>query len=104
MKYVIILFLVLVLAGCYRSIDPQPEIGDIYAIPEIEWRVVGRDELIAVYENSGQTIRSGEELHGFMGYRDGKPVIYTLAPKTVDDQVTLTLGHEVLHVVLGEYH
>lgn len=30
--------------------------------------------------------------------------IYIVRPKSVDDEYTLTLGHEMLHCVLGEYH
>lgn len=43
--------------------------------------------------------------HGFAGYADdGTAVVYTLPPNRVDDAVTCTLGHEVMHVALGEYH
>lgn len=49
-------------------------------------------------------------------YRDhyGKPVadgnnpldceIHTVRPRKIDDEATLTLGHEMLHCVIGTYH
>jgi hypothetical protein len=30
--------------------------------------------------------------------------IYTVEPKFVDDEATLTLGHELLHCLYGSYH
>ena len=44
-------------------------------------------------------------LEGFVGQTDdGRWVVYSTAPYRVDDQVATTLGHEVMHIVLGEYH
>lgn len=65
---------------------------------------MSRAELEAVYRNSGQAVPEGGRLHGFAGYRDGRAVVYTLPPRTVDDAVTCTLGHEVMHIALGAYH
>lgn len=46
-----------------------------------------------------------DRLHGFAGYADdGTAVVYTLPPQSVDDAVACTLGHEVMHVALGEHH
>lgn len=97
-------FCLLALTACGQSIEPAPKPGEIYNIPEIEWNVLDREQLAQVYRDSGMDLRPGDDLHGFAGKRGNTVVIYTLAPKTVDDQATLTLGHEVLHVVLGEYH
>ncbi len=50
-------------------------------------------------------LEQGQQLEGFTGITpDGLHIVYTLPPSTVDDAATCTLGHEVLHVVLGEYH
>ena len=38
---------------------------------------------------------------------DTKPltcVIHTIKPKKIDDEATLTLGHEMLHCIIGSYH
>ena len=37
-------------------------------------------------------------------FGNGKAIIYTLPPKTVDDDVATTLGHEVMHIAMGKYH
>jgi hypothetical protein len=41
-----------------------------------------------------------------LGKRNGEPVclVFVQKPKIVDDLSTTSLGHELLHCVLGEYH
>lgn len=64
-----------------------------------------RETLLAVYRNSGRDVAAeGESLEGFVGRRGGHWVIYTLPPTYVDDSATRTLGHELMHIPLGEYH
>jgi hypothetical protein len=102
-KYAILFFL----AGCSggERVENAPKSGDVVQLPAIEWRVVDRPELEAVYRNSGMVVGEGQRLDGFAGLRpDGRKVIYTLPPRYVDDQVTCTLGHEILHVAIGSYH
>ena len=70
----------------------------------MEWRVVSEDELRRVYVEAGMPLDKTQKLHGFAGMHNGKTVIYTMPPRYVDDQATLTLGHEVLHVAIGSYH
>lgn len=94
----------LLLAGCGEQVQGAPEPGAVVQLPPIEWRVVDRAGLEAVYRNSGQALHDGDRLHGFAGYRDGQAVVYTLPPRTVDDAATCTLGHEILHIALGDYH
>lgn len=98
------LLLCLALAGCSEAMQGAPQPGDVVSLPPIEWRVVDRAGLEAVYRNSGQAIPDGGRLHGFAGYRDGQAVVYTLPPRAVDDAATCTLGHEVMHIALGDYH
>lgn len=98
------MLLALVLTGCGERVQGAPDPGTTVSLPPIEWRVVSRAELEAVYRNSGQALAEGDRLHGFAGYRDGQAVVYTLPPRTVDDAVTCTLGHEVMHIALGAYH
>ena len=100
----LILICAMLLASCVEQVNPQPQPGDIHQLPPIEWRVVDRAELERVYRNSGMPLESGQSLQGFVGRANGKTIIYTLPPRSVDDQTTVTLGHEVLHVALGSYH
>ncbi|MDO5611317.1 MAG: hypothetical protein Q4G62_11200 [Pseudomonadota bacterium] len=81
---------------------PQP--GDVHHLPAIEWRVVDQRELERIYRDSGMTLGDKQKLQGFVGTRNGQAVIYTLPPTHVDDAATLTLGHEILHVAIGDYH
>ncbi len=66
--------------------------------------MVDQDTLEAVYVNSGMPLGKGDRLSGFVGKDGEKWVMYTLPPKYVNDAVTCTVGHEVLHPVLGDYH
>lgn len=79
--------------------------ADEYPVPALEWRIRSSDQLRAIYANSGMRIEDSQRLHGFVGTApDGRHVIYTTRPRTVDDQVACTLGHEVMHLALGDYH
>ena len=98
------LIVALLLTGCGERVQGAPEPGAVVQLPPIEWRVVDRAGLEAVYRNSGQALGDGDRLSGFAGYRDGKAVVYTLPPRAVDDAATCTLGHEVMHIALGDYH
>jgi hypothetical protein len=35
---------------------------------------------------------------------DNKCEIFSLLPKSIDDEHTLTIGHELLHCIYGSYH
>lgn len=97
--------LLLVLTACGEKISSAPQPGDRVHLPAIEWRVVDRQGLLHAYQANGQMLMPGQQLEGFAGITpDGLHVVYTLAPRTVDDAATCTLGHEVLHVALGAYH
>lgn len=95
----------LLLTACGEPVQGAPEAGDSIQLPPIEWRVRSRDALEHAYRDSGMVIGGNERLHGFAGYSDdGSAVIYTMPPRTVDDSVACTLGHEVMHIALGSYH
>lgn len=97
--------ILLVLTGCGEKIENSPQPGERVHIPAIEWRVVDRQGLIHAYQSNGMRLEQGQQLEGFAGITaDGRHVVYTIQPRTVDDAATCTLWHEVLHVVLGKYH
>ncbi|MCR6661821.1 MAG: hypothetical protein NVV60_01405 [Luteimonas sp.] len=104
MNYLITLILCLCLAGCAERIEPTPQAGDVHQLPAIEWRIVDRAELERVYRDAGMPLTDKQSLRGFVAKRDDQVVVFTLPPRSVDDDVTTTLGHEVMHVALGDYH
>lgn len=96
-------FIVMVLVACTPE-QPLAEKG-VHHVPGFEWRIVDRGELQAAYERYGMKTPHKARLEGFVGQTDdGRWVVYSTAPYRVDDQVATTLGHEVMHIVLGEYH
>lgn len=100
-----LLVIVLTLMGCGEKIKDPPKAGDVIVIPSIEWHVVDQKTLEAVYVNSDMIFVKGDKLSGFAGVReDGTAVIFTVPPERVDDSITCTVGHEVMHVSLGKYH
>lgn len=103
---VLAMLLCLLPAACNQGerVGNAPIAGDVVYLPEIEWRVVDRGELQRVYTVAGMKLTEGQRLQGFAATRGSKIVVYTLPPQSVDDAVTLTLGHEIMHVALGEYH
>jgi len=99
--------LLLLLTGCSggEPVWRAPQAGEVVDLPAVQWRVVDPATMQQVYRNSGKTLADGAQLQGFAGTApDGTHVVYTLAPKTVDDQVTCTLGHEMMHIAIGSYH
>lgn len=45
------------------------------------------------------------DLYGFYTVNaSGECVVYVMRPETVNDRRVLTLGHELLHCVMGNYH
>lgn len=86
------------------QIEGAPKAGDVIDVPGFQWRVVDQRTMDKAYSDAGIDAKGGI-LHGFAGRTmDGRAVIYTLPPKHVNDDVTMTLGHEVLHIPLGAYH
>lgn len=95
-------FILLLLVAC--SAEPLVEEG-VHQVPAFEWRVVPQSELQAAYRDYGMYRPFRSKLDGFVGITpDGRWVVYTTAPRVPDDEVATTLGHEVMHLVLGEYH
>lgn len=112
MKWIIVGIAAL-LTACGEPVQGAPEGGDTIQLPPIEWRVRDRVALEQAYRESGMdigSVRRGQHtvrdrLHGFTGHTaTGERVIYTLPPQRVDDAVACTIGHEIMHVALGDYH
>lgn len=98
------ILLAVLLVGCAEPVVPAPQPGDTHNLPTIEWRIRNQAELVAVYENSGEALDNKNALKGFIGKDGDKWVMYTPPPRTVDDDVACTIGHEIMHVALGDYH
>lgn len=74
-------------------------------MPTPATRPANRPALEQAYRDAGMPITDRDNLQGFAGYTDsGRAVVYTLPPRTVTDPVACALGHEVMHIALGDYH
>jgi hypothetical protein len=96
-----LLLILLLLTGCAEPVQNAPKAGQNVIIPAFVWRI--RDpETIA--KEHGQT-PNGTIPAAYVGRRaDGTLVITTPPPRAVDDDVATSLGHEVMHIALGQYH
>ena len=93
---------VLLLTACGERVNPEVQPGETFYLPPVEWRVVNEGQMVKAY---GKVIPPGHKLEGFIGHHtDGTVIVYTLPPKTVNDTATCTLGHEIMHEALGDYH
>lgn len=124
MKKVIFVFLIgMLLVSC----DPVKSLFEKRTIDREEKSIA---ITVRFYDNSKQVTDKYKELHnipksadipdhfGFAIWpewkdKEGNSVevddlfkcdIYSTRPKTLDDESVLTLGHEVLHCLWGEYH
>lgn len=93
--------LALILAACSERIDIPVERHHV----AFEWRPVNAEQLRDAYVRNGMPLNDMDKLDGFVGRDEhGWWVIYTLPPERLDDRATCTIGHEVLHIVAGDYH
>lgn len=106
MRRLLILAAALLLSACdgREPIKAAPKAGDVYRVAEFDWHVVSERELRQLYTDNDMPLKDGEQIQGFIGNQGGRVVIYTTPPKRVDDAATTTLGHEVMHAALGNYH
>jgi len=106
--------LCLTTAAAAQRLSPTIDITTIRL--EIIW-VENATELARVrsrYERPVASVREGalpdarRRVHGFSILRkraDGYTCeLYAVKPETVNDSATATLGHELLHCLLGAYH
>lgn len=102
---IIVIALCIALAACSQEPDPRlPRAGNVYHIPEMEWHVVTQQELDRRIAAAGIDVPHNSRNHGMAYEQGGTLVVVTLAPQRVDDDATTSLGHEVMHHVLGDYH
>ena len=99
----------LALIECAQAEDVVPEYENSNLLLKINWFDTTKElqELL--------TARNEEDFYDTMAYsecevfyEDGDDIgfceIWVVRPKTVDKEHTKSLGHEVLHGVLGSYH
>ncbi len=63
------------------------------------------DMKIAYREHSGKPAHT--DLQGWSTWTPSEPsecTIHTTKPKSIDDNVTMTWGHELVHCVYGNFH
>ena len=105
-------FIAGMLPGCESGIQIVPERavsireGSDIEVPAFTWRIRDDKALREAWERgSGTPLPEGGLLEGFTATDEaGRLLIYTKAPRKVDGGETLTLGHEVMHLSLGNYH
>ena len=106
---VLICMIALFLPACREEIQPSRGSvtpGTSHEIPAFEWRIVDREQMLEAYQRAGAAVPDGSKLEGFVAANKetGKLIVYTPPPVGVDGNVTTTLGHEVMHMALGDYH
>lgn len=111
--YLLMIFLAILMTSCssgekiVTTTGVDPVAGANIEVPAFTWRIRDEKTLTSQWEAAGKVKQfETDEVKGFAGIDQdtGRPVVYTTPPKHVDDDVTKTLGHEVMHVVLGSYH
>ena len=101
-------FMILVVVSCAPTQEQGifPKEGSALEVPAFTWRVVNQKELEQVYTALEGPIPAGGKLSGFVvtDKITGAQTVYTTPIRKVDDDATLVFGHEVLHIILGNYH
>lgn len=112
-----LLFLFIILSGIaacsdteyYEPIDKSNGVATTIAVVI----VIHKDysDLVRAWdrENPSEKIEPGYQLEGFANFArrtdgTGDCEVHITQPDWVDDDVTLTLGHEMLHCMYGLYH
>ncbi|WP_323162838.1 hypothetical protein [Stenotrophomonas maltophilia] len=95
---------VLALAACGEKVQHAPKVGDDIHIDAFTWRVRSAEQIAIEYRAAGKAPGAGQAVAGYIGTLNGAPIITTQSPRYVDDAVACTLGHEVMHAALGDYH
>lgn len=72
-------------------------------VPAFRWSIRSASEVSRIRQ---QDVGDGHTAYGFVGTDKDthEIVIYTTQPKRVNDEVACSLGHEIMHLPLGNYH
>lgn len=92
------------LAACGEPVQNAPKAGDDIKVDGFTWRVRSADTIAAEYAGAGKVAGPGWAVDAYAGTLNGKPIVTTQAPRVVDDAVACSLGHEVMHLAIGDYH
>ena len=108
MRIIATVFLLTLLVGCdsREPVKNAPKLGDQIELPPIVWKIRTEKQMAEIRENSlGPTNRKVRVL-GLTGVNQdtGRVEVITEVPRYVDDQIACTLGHEIMHVALGDFH
>ena len=101
----ILIALACTVTGCGEKVQDAPKAGtDIY-VPAFTWRIRTGEQINAEYARAGAVL-PGEayRVEAYIGRVNGEGAITTKPPVFVDDEVACSLGHEVMHSALGDYH
>lgn len=99
-----ILALGFILTGCGEPVIKAPKAGDDIAVPAFTWRVRSDQQIATEYRAAGKDPGEGRAVDAYIGRVNGAPAITTRPPLYVDDGVACSLGHEVMHAAIGDYH
>lgn len=94
----------LLLAGCAEPVQNAPKVGDDIRVEGFTWRVRSAEQIAAEYAGAGKDPGPGLAVDAYIGRLNGETIITTKPPRTVDDGIACSLGHEVMHAALGDYH
>ncbi len=105
MRAIFLLFLAMILSSCSEKAGFEKDFDRTNQVMQI--RVIFHDSPITL-QKAKESVDGAIEpnLRGFAGWNreNNYCEIHSLRPKTIDDDKTLTLGHELLHCIHGSYH
>ncbi|MCE9679626.1 hypothetical protein LZP69_10685 [Shewanella sp. AS1] len=98
MRFTIALMVCCLLAACGKPVKPEFDREQVI----LQRHFMSSAELASAAQARGLI---GKE-RGFAVWSpsDNQCDVYLQQPKAVDDDITMTLGHEVLHCLIGQYH
>ena len=108
MRTLVITLLVFLLVGCESGepVKNAPKVGDQIELPPIVWKIRTEKQMAEIREDSLGPTNHKVRVLGLAGVNQdtGRVEVITGVPRYVDDQVACTLGHEIMHVALGDFH
>ena len=108
MKKMFVFVLLVLMVGCDSGepVKNAPKMGDHIELPPIVWKIRTEKQMTEIRENSLGPTNHKVRVLGLVGVNQdtGRVEVITGVPRYVDDQVACTLGHEIMHVALGDFH